>query len=148
VGFTRSETCHALFTIYKSDGSLLIIIIFYIDDELYVATSEGALDTFKKEIPTRFNVDVQGTSDWYLSARIHQDKQHIVRMDQTIYVRSIVTCYVDGSGLKTINSAHNAILPMDAIPMVEDKAKTIEESKKLQEAYTIVYFASCIGSLI
>ena len=68
-------------------------------------------------------------------------------MDQARYAKSIVTRYLDGAGVKRINSAHNTILPADFMPTIEDKAKTMEESKKLQEAYNIDY-ASCIGSLI
>ena len=142
VGFTQSSTCPVLFTRHEPDGSFLRII-FYIDDGLYFATSDGALERFKKELPERFNVVFQGTAHWYLSARIHQDNQNNITMDQARYAKSIVTRYLDGAGVKRINSAHNTILPADFMPTVEDKANTMEESKKLQEAYNIDY-ASCI----
>jgi hypothetical protein len=87
VGFIQSETCPVLFARHESYGSFLSII-FYIYGGLYFATSEGALDIFKKEIPLIFNVDFQGTDHWYLSARIHQEKQHTITMDQARYARS------------------------------------------------------------
>jgi hypothetical protein len=61
------------------------------------------------------------------TARIHQDKQNNIKMDQARYARSIVTRYLDGAGVNIINSAHNTILPMDFIPTIEDKTKTMEE---------------------
>jgi hypothetical protein len=42
VGFIQYDTCPVLFTIHEPYRSFLRII-FYIDDELYFATSEGAL---------------------------------------------------------------------------------------------------------
>ena len=82
----------------------------------------------KRKKPERFNVVFQGTAHWYLSARIHQDNQNNITMDQARYAKSIVTRYLDGAGVKRINSANNTILPADFMPTVEDKAKTMEES--------------------
>jgi hypothetical protein len=47
VGFIQSDTCPLIFTRYEPDDSFLRIV-FYIDDALYFASSEGALDRLKK----------------------------------------------------------------------------------------------------
>jgi hypothetical protein len=71
-------------------------IIVYIDDGFYYfATS--ALDIFKKELPTRFNVTFQRTSHRYLSTIINQFNQQNLTIHQARYDRSIGTSYLDGS---------------------------------------------------
>jgi hypothetical protein len=92
-------------------------------------------------------VDFQGTSHWYLSAIIHQDKEHNITIYQARYGRSIVTSYLDGEGVKRLSSAHNNDLPMDFITTIEEKANAMQESNKLQESYTIDY-ASYISSIV
>jgi hypothetical protein len=124
VEFIQSDTCSVLFTRHEPDGTFLRIFI-YIDDGLYFATSEGALERFKKELPERFNVDFQGTGHWYISVQIYKDKQNNIKMDQARYARLIITPYLDGARVTIINSAHNIILPMNFIPTIEDKAKTM-----------------------
>jgi hypothetical protein len=116
VGFVQSETCPVIFTIHESDGSLLRII-FYIDDGLYFATSEGALEKIKEELPSRFNADFQGTIHCYLSGIFHQDKQHTISMDQALYAISIVFRYLDRSGVKiSTNSIHGTIYWTSSTP--------------------------------
>ena len=146
IGFNICPTCPVLFTRIEADGTLLRLIV-YIDDCLYFSTSDVSREKFQKQLVDRFNVELQGQAHWYLAARISQDKDFNVTMDQSRYAKSIVTRYLDAAGVKKSNMPHGSILPMSLTLTSKDLAETPEESSKLQEAYNIDY-ASCIGSLI
>jgi hypothetical protein len=82
-----------------------------------------------------------------LTGKFTQAAGNNITKDQSRYVKSIARRYLDTAGIERINSPHNYILPINFIPTIEDKAKSPELSKKIQEAYNIDY-DSCIGSLI
>jgi hypothetical protein len=97
--------------IHESDGSFLRIT-FCIDDGLYFALSEGALNRFKNYFPTRFTVDLQGTVHWYtIPSRIHQDNRRNIKIDQ-----ANIALYLDGEGMKSIHSALNQTFQFNAYP--------------------------------
>jgi hypothetical protein len=96
----------------------MLRIILCIDYGLYFGTSEGSLDRSKKELPVICNVDFMGISHCYLSARLHQENNYNITIDQSIYSKSIVRRYMDIAGVKRVNSPRNYILPIDSIPTI------------------------------
>ena len=71
------------------DGSELWIIL-YVDDFLYFGTNEHTRTKFDFVFGTRFKVEFQGQSHWYLASRITQDQNFNITIDQSIYAKSIV----------------------------------------------------------
>jgi hypothetical protein len=135
-----------MFTRTEKDGSFLRLIV-YIDDCLYFATSDATREKFQKELTARFDVELQGLAHWYLAARIQQDKDFNVTMDQSRYAKSIVTRFLEPAGVKKSNISHGSILPASFILTSKDMTETAHESSKMQEDYNLDY-ASCVGSLI
>lgn len=84
---------------------------------------------------------------WYLAARIHQDKDFNVTLDQSSYAKSIVTRFLEPAGVKKNDIPHGRILPPTFILISKDMTETAHESSKMQEDYNLDY-ASCVGSLI
>jgi hypothetical protein len=110
------------------------LIEYYIGDCLYFSTSDASREKFQNQLVDRFNVELQGLVQWYLAARIHNDKDFNVTMDQSRYSKSIVTRYLEDAGVKKSNLPHGIILPMSIILTSNDLAETAEESSKLQES--------------
>jgi hypothetical protein len=78
----------------KEDDDTLTRLIVYIDDCMYFSTSDTAKEV-PKQLVDRFNVELQRLTHWYLAARIHQDKDFNVTMDQSRYAKSTVTRFLE-----------------------------------------------------
>ncbi len=88
-----------------------------------------------------------GQAYWYLSARIHQDAEFNVTLDQARYCKSIINRFLEKAGAKKKPRFHNTILPAEFVPSAEDCSKDEVAAKSLQVEYGID-FASCVGALL
>ena len=102
---------------------------------------------FESEFGTRFSVEFQGLAHWYLAARISQDANYNITIDQSRYAKSIVQRYLTPAGVKKSDKEVSSVLPTSFIPTKTDCPETIEESMAMQKEYNIDY-PSCVGSLI
>jgi hypothetical protein len=57
-------------------------MIDYVDDKLFFGNNDATLQEFKEKLSKRFDVELLGQANWYLSARIHQDADFNVTFDQ------------------------------------------------------------------
>ena len=106
VGFVECPTCLVLFSSSEKDGSQLWLIL-YVDDFLYFCTNEKMCKKFELEFGSIFHIEFQGKANWYLAARIDQDKYFHITIDQSRYAKSIVRCYLDPAGVnKTTKIVH------------------------------------------
>ncbi len=122
-------------------------LIVYVDDKLFFGNNETTLQEFKDKLAKRFDVEFLGQAHWYLSARIHQDTDFNVTLDQARYCKAIVNRFSEKAGAEKKPRFHSTILPAEVVPSVEDCSKDEETAKTLQEEYGIV-FASCVGALL
>ncbi len=53
------------------------------DDKLLFANNEATVKEFKGKLSKRFDVEFLGQAHWYLSARIHQDADFNITLDQS-----------------------------------------------------------------
>ena len=84
------------------------IILQYSDDFLSACTSHDHHNAFRQSMESRFDVEWQPRADWYLQARIQQDKHGNIYLDQQRYSKSIVKRYLPQASL---------------VPTEEDKLK-------------------------
>ncbi len=69
-------------------------------------------------------------SHWFLSAKIHQDADFIVTLDQARYCKAIVNRFLEKAGAKKKPRFHSTILPADLFP-VKRTALRIKRQPKL-----------------
>ncbi len=117
------------------------------DDKLFFGNNEATLQEFKDKLSKRFDVEFLGQAPWYLSARIYQDTDFNITLDQARYCKAIVNRFLEKAGAKKIPRFHSTILPAEIVPSVEDCSKDEEAAKTLQEECGID-FASCVGVLL
>jgi hypothetical protein len=122
-------------------------LIVYVDGRLFFGNNEATLQEFKGELSKRFAVKFLGQAHWYLSARIHQDADFNVILDQARYCKAIVNRLLEKVGAKKKPRFHSTILPAEFFPSVEDCSEDEKTAKTLQEEYGID-FASCVGALL
>jgi hypothetical protein len=118
-----------------------------VDEKLFYGNNEVTLQEFKDKLSKRFDVEFLGQAHWYLSARIHQDADFNITLDQARYCKAIVNRFLEKAGAKMKPRFHSTILPAECVPSVEDSSKDEETAKTLQEEYG-VDFASCVGALL
>jgi hypothetical protein len=146
LGFTQSRASPCFFCKMFPDGSYAKLIV-YVDDKLFFGNNEATLQEFKDKLSERFDVEVLGQAHWYLSARIHQDADFNVTLDQARYCKVIANRFLEKAGAKKKPRYHSTIFPAEFVPSVDNCSKDEETSKTLQEEYGID-FASCVGVLL
>jgi hypothetical protein len=121
-GFNIRPTYPVLFTRIEVHVTLIILVV-YIDACLNFSTSDASGEMYQKQLIDRFNVELQGLAHLCLVARIHQDKDFNVTMDQSIYANSIVIRYLEAAGVKKSNMPHGSTPPLvfQSIPRILQK---------------------------
>jgi hypothetical protein len=116
---------HVSFCKVYPDGSFVKLIV-YVNDKLFFGNNEATLQEFKDKLAKRFDVEFLGQAHWYLSARIHQDADFNVTLDQARYCKAIVNRFLKKAGAKKKTRFHSTILPAEFVPIVEDCSKDEE----------------------
>ena len=89
--FVQSEVDASLF-IHQS-GEDFIYPIVYVDDFLYFGSSTKLEELFEKEMSTRFKLETQGWSHWFLGTRLYQEEDGSYILDQENYIQHILNRY-------------------------------------------------------
>jgi hypothetical protein len=118
---------------------LYIKLIVYVDDKLFFGNNEATLHEFKDMLSKRLDAEFLGQAHWYLSARIYQDADFNIPLDQARYCKAIVNRFSEKAGAKKKPRFHSTILHADFVPSVEDCSKDEETAKTLQEEYGSPY---------
>ncbi len=141
--FTQSRTSPCFFCKLFPDGSYVKLIV-YVDNKLFFGKNDATLQEFKDKPSKRFVVEFLGQAHWYLSAKIYQDADFKITLDQARYCKAIVNRFLEKAGTKKKPRFHSTILPAEFVPSVEDCSKDEETERTLQEEYGID-FALCVG---
>ena len=75
----------------KLEGENIMMVLHYVDDILSASTDDEAHKGFLQRFGVRFDMQTRPVADWYLQARLQQDKEKNIYLDQTRYAKSIVT---------------------------------------------------------
>ncbi len=144
-GFIQSRASQYFFFKVFPDGSYIKLIV-YVDDKLFFGNNEVTLQEVKDKLSMRFDAEFLGKTHWYLSARIYQDADFNITLDQARYCKAIVNRFLEKVGAKKKPRFHSTILPAEFVPSGEDCSEDEETARTLQEEYGIDY-ASCVGTL-
>jgi hypothetical protein len=110
------EPAHASFVKVFPDGSCIKLIV-YVYDKLFFGKN---LQEFKDKLSKRFDEDFLGQVHWYLSARIYQDVDFNITLDQARYCKAIVNSFFEKAGAMKKPRFHFIILPAEFVPSMED----------------------------
>lgn len=70
------------------------MILQYCDDILTACTNPTHLASFRASLSARFDLEWHDRANWYLQARLTQDADRNISLDQSRYARSIVARYI------------------------------------------------------
>ena len=130
------------------DGSF-ILVLQYSDDFLAAGDNTKHNEAFKRAISKRFKVTISPRADWYLQARIRQDKDGNILLDQQRYSKSIVQRYIPNASSNPTDDElrrYKSPLPADMKWTRDDNSKTKAEVIELETEFGFRYIEA-VGSL-
>jgi hypothetical protein len=99
MGFKQSEHEHAIYRRITGNATLLIGV--YVDDLIITGSSKGAVESFKDEMKTKFEMSDLGLLSFYLGIEVQQHAEGI-SLCQAHYASRILQL----GGMEGCNSAH------------------------------------------
>jgi len=130
------------------DGSI-ILVLQYSDDFLAAGTATKHMEDFKKALSERFDVNISPRADWYLQARIRQDADGNIILDQQRYSKSIVRRYIPNAAVDPTPDdirRYRSPLPGDFKWTKSDNSTNAKEVASLEKEYGF-RFIEVVGSL-
>jgi len=75
-------------------GGGILLVLQYSDDFLISSTDAIFKNKFQKALSNRFEIEWKPHADWFLQARIRQDSDGNISLDQHRYAKSVVGRYL------------------------------------------------------
>jgi Reverse transcriptase (RNA-dependent DNA polymerase) len=149
LGFSQSLVEPSLFK-YKKENDW-IILVSYCDDTAYFASSDKMRKKFEKAMCQRFDCKLLGQLHWFLQARITQDAEYNITIDQSRYCASMSKRFLPNEEIVAPSAADQqkylAPLPNGMVFTKEDRSTNENEVRGLQAEFQLNY-PSVIGSLL
>ena len=111
---------------YEPVGSKMVVL-YYVDYCLYWYTSEALGKWFVDTLGKIFHVNFLGYSNWFMSIRIYQIKDHSIFVDQARYATFVVKKYLDTDTIKASTKFYKTTFPSDMIFKKDDKSTNDEQ---------------------
>jgi hypothetical protein len=147
-GLKACTSAPALWRKVNADGETLLVLQ-YSDDLLHASTSRKENALFQDALSKRFDCETKPVADWYLQARINQDANFNISLDQERYSKAISQRYLTSSPLIPSEGdlkKFQGPLPYGFKFLKEDNSKTELEVIDLERDYGFK-FRQVIGSL-
>jgi hypothetical protein len=146
VRFIQSKIDPSLF-VYRN-GDEYCYLIVYIDDCLYEISSSELEEKFTSHLKTRFDLELQGHSHWFLGTRLYREKCGSYILDQENYVRHVLNRYCGKETLWGLPPMQNTPAPVDYVYSKENRPKSEEEKVNIEKRYKGLIMASAVSSLL
>ena len=148
-GFKRCPTAGSIY-IYESDQDFMVMINA-VDDELIATNNEKLRLRFLSELQKEFDVEDMGQAHWYLQARLQQNDDYSIVLDQSRYMSLICSKFLPSHPINNVTSEdklkHASPLPANFVATKRDCASDLIQVKQLEQEYGFQY-SSAIGMLI
>ena len=144
----RQTSIVALWIKNFPNGSI-ILVLQYSDDFLAAGDNDEHNTEFKRAISERFDVEIHPQADWYLQARIRQDRHGNIVLDQQRYSKAIVRRYLPSAPSEPTErdvQRYWSPLPHGFKWTKADNSKTRSDVRDLEREYGFRYIEA-VGSL-
>ncbi len=132
-------------------GNNFLCLLNAVDDQLCFSDCDDMRRDFEAAVKKAFDVDFLGQAHWYLQARITQNTDYSITLDQSRYAALTCTRFIPTLPIATITDAdrerYRSVLPFGFIATKEDQANDMLEVQRLEDEYGFKY-ASVIGMFI
>jgi hypothetical protein len=136
-GLIRLDSEGSIFM--KREKDKFLCLLNAVDDQLYFSNCEALLLDFEAAVKKDFDVDFLGQAHWYLQARIQQNADHSITLDQSRYAALICHRFIPTLPIATITpedcERYRQVLPHGFIATKKDLAKDMSEVKELEDEF-------------
>ena len=146
IPFCQSEVDASLFI--HRDGENFIYLIVYVDDCLYFGSSKGLEEKFEKEMSTRFKLETQGWSHWFLGTRLYREEDGSYLLDQENYIRHILNRYCGKESLWGLPAMQTTPAPPEYVYTKANRPSNDQERKSVLNKFKGLSMASAVSSLL
>jgi hypothetical protein len=136
-GLKALDSAPALWRMTTPDGHVLLVLQ-YSDDLLHACTSNALKTKFHDALHQRFDCVTQPHAHWYLQARISQDADFNITLDQQRYSKAIVTRYIPSASAEPSDedcTKFASPLPFDFKWTSSDNSKTASDVEQLEREF-------------
>ena len=144
----QSTPMPALWRMHLPGGGVLMVLQ-YSDDFLIASTDPIIKNKFKTALSTRFEIEWKPHADWFLQARIRQDADGNISLDQHRYAKSVVGRYLPTASptpSPTDLRKFASPLPTNMVWTKANSSKTKTDVVDLETEYGF-RFIEAVGSL-
>jgi hypothetical protein len=135
----------------KRDGDKFLCLLNAVDDQLCFSNCDTMRRKFETAVASAFDVDLLGQAHWCLQARITQNADFSITLDQSRHAALTCTRFTPTLPIATIadedRERHRSVLPFGFIAKKKDLATDMLEVKRLEDEHGFKH-ASVIGMLI
>ena len=128
-----------------------MVMINAVDDELIATNNEKLRLRFLSEIRKEFDVEDMGQAHWYLQARLQQNDDYSIVLDQSRYMSLICNKFLPSHPINNITSEdklkYASPLPTNFVATKEDCSFDLMQVNQLEQEYGFQY-SSAISMLI
>jgi Reverse transcriptase (RNA-dependent DNA polymerase) len=127
----------------------IFLLLLFADDLLSASTSKEELYKFRIALSEKFEISWKPVADWYLQARIQQDANGNISLDQSRYSKAIIQRYLPNAPMEASDPDKSKFLnplPRGFKFSRDDDSKSIEEVRQLEKEYGY-RFIEVVGSL-
>jgi hypothetical protein len=136
-GLKALDSAPALWRMTTPDGHTLLVLQ-YSDDLLHACTSYKLKAKFLDALSKRFDCETKPFADWYLQARISQDKDFNITLDQQRYSKAVVQRYLPSASAEPSTADSKKFenpLPYDYKWTSSDNSATIADVATLEREF-------------
>jgi len=130
-------------------GSGVLMVLQYSDNFLIASTAATIKNKFKTALSTRFEIEWKPHADWFLQARIRQDANGNISLDQHRYAKSVVGQYLPNASptpSPTDPRKFASPLPTNMVLAKANSSNTKNDVVDLETEYEF-QFIEAVGSL-
>jgi hypothetical protein len=135
----------------KTADEKFLCLLNAVDDQLCFSNCDDMRREFEAAVKKDFDVDFLGQAHWHLQARITQNADFSITLDQSRYAALMCNRFIPTLPIATITDAdrerYRSVLPSGFIATKQDLADDMLEVKRLEDEFGFKY-ASVIGMLI
>jgi hypothetical protein len=135
----------------KRDGDKFLCLLNAVDDQLYFSNCDEMRREIETAVASAFDVDLLGQAHWCLQARITQNTDFSITLDQSRHAALTCAWFIPTLPIATITDEDRercwSVLPFAFIATKKDLATDMLEVKRLEDEHGFKH-ASVIGLLI
>ena len=146
IPFIASDVDASLF-VHRNKEEFIFLII-YVDDCLYFGSSNELEQKFAKAMSSRFKLETQGWSHWFLGTRLYREEDGSYLLDQENYIRHVLNRYCGKDSKWGLPPMQTTPAPLNYVYTKSNRPSDDKERAEVKSRFQGLSMASAVSSLL